>query len=235
MRLLLLSNSRVPERGFLDHAEDWIREHLGSEVKTIAFVPYAGVTIPLDDYAGMVRKRLEPLGYRVESVHSSPDPAGTVRDADAVAVGGGNTWRLLELMYANDVLAPIHSRVTDGVPFIGWSAGANVACPTIRTTNDMSIVTPPTVDALGFVPFQINTHYMDANPEGHQGETREQRILELVEVNPDVTVVGLREGSALRVLDRSIGLLGNKPARIFRKGDEPREHPPGQPLDSLLG
>lgn len=233
-RLLLLSNSRVHERGFLDHAETHIRNFLGDDVTTVLFVPYAGVTVTFDQFAGSVRKRLDAMGYHVQSVHEIADPIKAVRDAEAIAVGGGNTFHLLRHLVDAQLLDAIRDRVLEGAPFIGWSAGANVACPTIKTTNDMAIVEPPGFDALGLVPFQINPHYMDANPEGHQGETREQRLLEFIEVNPDVTVVGLREGSILKVEGETVELLGDKPARLFRRGAEIREHPAGEPLGFLL-
>lgn len=234
MRLLLLSNSRNHGQGFFDHAEAHIHDFFGTEISTIAFVPYAGVTFSFDEYAGIVRKRLDGMGYQVRSVHESDDPAAIVRDADAVAVGGGNTFQLLTLLYRHELLDEIRTRVGAGVPFMGWSAGSNVACPTIRTTNDMPIVEPPSFDALGFVPFQINPHYLDANPDGHAGETREQRILEFIEVNRDVDVVGLREGSLLRVEGDRMDLLGRRPARLFRYGADARETQPGEPLGFLL-
>lgn len=117
---------------------------------------------------------------------------------------------------------------------MGWSAGSNVACPTIRTTNDMPIVEPPSLSALGLVPFQINPHYLDAHPEGHQGETREERLLEFIEANPNLPVVGLREGSILKVAGSSLELLGPKTARVFMKGKDPAEYSPGNSLQFLF-
>ena len=149
-------------------------------------------------------------------------------------MSGGNTFQLLSRLYQHDLLDAIRSRVNAGTPYIGWSAGSNIACPTIKTTNDMPIVEPPSFDGLALVPFQINPHYLDAHPEGHQGETREERILEFIEVNPDTHVVGLREGSILRIEGGRISLLGEKTARVFIKGAEPKEYGRSDSLDFLL-
>ncbi|MDX1741955.1 MAG: dipeptidase PepE [Rhodothermales bacterium] len=223
MRLLLLSNSVNYGRGFLDHAEDAIRSFLGNGVSRIAFVPYAGVTFSEEMYTARVRARFEAFGYAIDSVHEVEDPAALVGRSDAIAVGGGNTFRLLQRMVETGLLPAIRERVLGGAPYIGWSAGSNVACPTIRTTNDMPIVEPPSFDALNLVRFQINPHYLDAHPDKHQGETREQRLLEFTELNPDVTVVGLREGSMLQIDNGRPRLLGDRTMRVFRGDREPEE------------
>jgi dipeptidase E len=234
-RLLLLSNSKNHGQEYLEHAAHSIRHFLGDNVKTVAFVPYAGVTVPFDQYTGIVREHFGPWGYEIESVHESGDPRKTVERADAVVVGGGNTFHLLKKMYENNLIDLIRGRVNEGIPYVGWSAGSNLACPTIRTTNDMPIVEPPSFDSIHLIPFQINPHYLDQHPEGHAGETREQRILEFVEANPDMFVVGLREGSMLRLEDSSLDLLGNKPMRVFRKGQDTTECQPGDSLAFLMG
>jgi dipeptidase E len=226
-RLLLLSNSTNYGAGFLEHATGTIKDFLGSSITEVLFVPFAGVRIDWNAFTEKVRDRLGPLGYKVTSVHSARDPAGAVRGAAAIAVGGGNTFHLLETMAHRGLLSPIRERVRAGVPFVGWSAGANVACPTIRTTNDMPIVEPPSLDAFGFLPFQINPHYTDARMPDHSGETRAERLLEFVEVNPDVPVLGLREGSILRVEGATMTLLGDQPARLFRQGRDPEDVAPG--------
>ena len=193
MRMLLLSNSTCYQKGYLEHAMGDLRDFLGESVKKVLFVPYAGVTISWDTYTKKVRERYAEIGYELESVHETSDAAAAVREAEAIAVGGGNTFYLLQSMYENGIVEPIRERVKSGVPFMGWSAGSNVVCPTIRTTNDMPIVEPKTFDALGLVKFQINPHYTDAVLPQHQGETRADRIAEFVKANPDVSVVGLRE------------------------------------------
>ena len=212
MRLLLLSNSTSPGRSYLTHAVPWLGEFLDG-AQRVAFVPYAGVTVSWDDYAAKVRDALAPLGSELVSVHETASPLEALEAADTVLVGGGNTFHLLREMYTTELVDAIRQRVQDGMPFVGWSAGSNVACPTIRTTNDMPIVEPPSFDALGFVPFQINPHYTDAHPDGHQGETRAQRLAEFVTANPDVPVIGLPEGTALRIDGRQLDLLGGTALR----------------------
>ena len=157
-----------------------------------------------------------------------------MENATAIIVGGGNTFHLLHHLYENDLLDVIRERVNAGIPYLGWSAGSNVACPTIMTTNDMPIIRPRDFAALDLVSFQINPHYLDAHPSGHAGETREQRLLEYIEVNPDVFVLGLREGTMLKIDGPSVRLIGDKPVRVFRRGSDPTEHDPG-PLEFLRG
>jgi len=208
-RLLLLSNSKNHGQEYLEHAAHSIRHFLGDNVKTVAFVPYAGVTVPFDQYTGIVREHFGPWGYEIESVHESGDPRKTVERADAVVVGGGNTFHLLKKMYENNLIDLIRRRVNEGIPYVGWSAGSNLACPTIRTTNDMPIVEPPSFDSIHLIPFQINPHYLDQHPEGHAGETREQRILEFVEANPDLADVcvsdAFQQGADVRVFSGEPG------------------------------
>ncbi|GAB5533784.1 MAG: dipeptidase PepE [Rubricoccaceae bacterium] len=213
VRLLLLSNSTSPGRSYLAHAVSWMGEFLTGATR-VAFVPYAGVTVGWDAYADKVRDALAPLGIELVSTHEAASPVEALDSADAVLVGGGNTFNLLREMYTVGLVDAIRQRVHGGMPFVGWSAGSNVACPTIRTTNDMPIVEPPSFDALGFVPFQINPHYTDAHPDGHQGETRAQRLAEFVTANPDVPVIGLPEGTALRIDGHQLDLLGGDALRF---------------------
>ncbi|MEW6213064.1 MAG: dipeptidase PepE [Acidobacteriota bacterium] len=232
-RLLLLSNSKNYGQGYLEHALMVMKDFLGS-VKRVLFIPFAAVRASHDDFASLVRSRFEEMGYLLDSVHESDDPKTSILRAEAIAVGGGNTFHLLRALYEYDLIDAIRESALAGLPYTGWSAGSNVACPTIRTTNDMPIVEPPSFDALNLIPFQINPHYTDFHPPHHQGETREERILEFIEANPGVRVVGLREGSLLRVEGDEISLLGEKSARIFAKGDEPKECNPGESLQFLL-
>ncbi len=156
-----------------------------------------------------------------------------INNADAIVVGGGNTFQLVKMMQEQGLIEAIRGRVLSGIPYIGWSAGSNVSCPSIRTTNDMPIVEPQSFNTMNLVPFQINPHYMDANPEGHAGETREMRIEEFIEANPGMFVVGLREGTMFLIEDRSIQLIGPRPARIFKKGMSPSEIDPGDDFSFL--
>ncbi len=215
MPLLLLSNSTAPDGAYLAHALGWIEALLGG-ARRLAFVPYAGVVVSHSDNTERVRQALRPLGVTVASVHEATSPAQAVAEAEAVLVGGGNTFALLERMHRLGLLGAIRTAVASGAPFVGWSAGANVAGPTIRTTNDMPIVEPPSFEALGLVPFQINPHYTDAHPPGHRGETRAERLAEYVARN-ETPVVGLPEGTALRVDGNARTLLGDAPARLFSR------------------
>jgi dipeptidase E len=233
-RLLLLSNSKNVGQGYLEHAEPVIRDFLGPSVRTVLFVPYAAVRLSFDDFTFMVATRCGAMGYGVEPIHRTRSPRTAVRKAEAIVVGGGNTFQLLKTLHEKGLVAAIRERVKAGAPYIGWSAGANVACPTMKTTNDMPIVEPPSLGAMRLVPFQINPHYLDAHPQGHGGETREERIVEFVAANPGVPVVGLREGSILRVESGRLALLGTKTARIFLSGTDPREVAPGDDLAFLM-
>jgi len=227
MKLLLLSNSTNFGSGFLEHAEDMLRVFLADGVDEILFVPYAAVRFPFDEFAQKVAERFTSFGCDVRPIHQETDLVGAVERAQAVVIGGGNTFQLLTTMYHKKVLEPIRERVKAGAPYIGWSAGSNVACPTIRTTNDMPIVEPPSFDALGLVPFQINPHFTDALIPNHGGETRTERLLEFVTANPDMPVVGLREGTAIVVEGGETTLVGERPAVVLRDGSEPREVAPG--------
>lgn len=220
MQLLLISSSVVHGYGFLDHSEADIRQLL-SGVRSVAFVPFAQHNH--DAYTQRVRERLGAMSFEVTQVRKRAD----VESAEAIFIGGGNTFRLLKTLYDRDLVDAIRTRVRNGAPYIGSSAGTNVATPTIKTTNDMPIVYPPSFDALQLVPFQINPHYLDPEPGStHKGETREDRIREFHEEN-ETMVIGLREGSALRVEDDVVTLIGTRTARLFRRGRDPEEVAPG--------
>jgi dipeptidase E len=223
-RLLLLSNgSEIIGQNPSKFAHGVLKDFFGTNVRRVLFVPFATVIHSEDDYLASVQRHFGPLGYDVESLHKVSDAKQAVENTDAIAIGGGNTFRLLRELYSVNVVEVIRERVRGGMPYIGWSAGSNVACPTIRTTNDMPIVEPPTLNALGLVPFQINPHYTDVRIEGHMGETRDERLIEFTHANAGVRVLGLREGTMLRVEGDDIALVGGKPARIFLKGEEPRD------------
>ena len=230
-RLLLISNSTLYGSGYLDHAENQIKQFLGSARKVV-FIPYA--LHDLDTYANKARERFQRMGYELTSVHSAKDSAQAVSEADAIFIGGGNTFRLLNALYQQSLLPVIRQRVRDGIPYIGTSAGSNVACPTIKTTNDMPIVQPPSFNAIGLIPFQINPHYLDPVPgTTHMGETREERIIQFLEEN-DTSVIGLREGSMVHFENGSYLLKGSTGARVFLKGQKPFEMTPGIDLNSIL-
>ena len=232
MNLLLISNSTNAGEPSLQYPMAEIAQTLRG-IKEIVFIPYAAVTFPYAEYERRVQARFDELGIRVRSIHQSPNPRMMIRHAEAICVGGGNTFALAKKMQEQQLMGAIRRRIAAGVPYVGWSAGSNVACPTISTTNDMPIVQPESFDAIGAVKFQINPHYLDANPAGHAGETREQRILEYIEANPRRWVVGLREGSMLRLTDEGLTLIG-RPLRLFKKGEPIRELQPGEDLSFLL-
>jgi dipeptidase E len=230
-RILLLSSSTIFGSEYLDHAEDEIRDFLG-KITGVLFVPFA--LRDRDDYAAKARERFARLGYQLDSLHEASDMHAGLKTAEAIFVGGGNTFRLLKTLYDFDLLKAIRARVESGTPYIGSSAGSNVAGPTIKTTNDMPIVEPPSFAALGLVAFQINPHYVDPEPEStHMGETREERILQFLEEN-ETPVIGLREGAMVRFENGRAELKGVSGARIFRKSRQSIEVELGTEIEALL-
>lgn len=232
MKLLLLSNSTAHGRSYLEHAEEVIADHL-SGIGELLFVPYAQADH--DGYTARVAAFMERFGTPVRGVHTADDPARAAADAEAVFIGGGNSFRLLSALHRHGLVAALRSQVAAGASYMGSSAGTNMACPTLRTTNDMPIVQPPSFEALGLIPFQINPHYLDPAPDNsHMGETRETRLSEFLEEN-DVPVLGLREGTWLRRDGDRLELAGvSGGARLFARGAQPREHRPGADLGELL-
>jgi dipeptidase E len=227
-RLLLISNSTNAGEPYLGWPKPYIVSFLEvTGVKDILFIPYAGVNLSeesleksYDVYEQKVQGVFAGLGYRIYSIHREKDPVAAVRSAKAIAVGGGNTFHLVYELHKNGLVDIIRERAMEGMPYMGWSAGANVACPSLRTTNDMPIVQPASFRTFDLVPFQINPHYLDANPEGHGGETRQQRIEEFLSVNRDVTVIGLREATLIEVEGDKYTLKGGRPMRVFKYGQE---------------
>lgn len=221
MRLLLISSSNVHGYGYLDHAEPFILDFLGGR-RRVAFIPFAAHDHAR--YTGVVRERMAKMNVEVLD-------ADAIDGAEAIFTGGGNTFRLLKTLYERNLIGRIRELVRSGVFYMGSSAGTNIAGPTIKTTNDMPIVWPPSLDALGLVPFQINPHYLDPDPAStHRGETREERIREFHEENA-TPVVGLREGGMLRVEDAVVRLVGSSAARLFQRGQPPLEIQPGALLE----
>ena len=233
MRLLLISNSTNAGEQYLEYPKHEVKNFLG-EVKSVLFIPYAAVTFSYDEYEAKVANRLAEVGVEVKSIHKFDSCVEAVEKAEAIVVGGGNTFRLLQCVQNNGLVDAIRRKVLCGTPYIGWSAGSNMACPTIRTTNDMPITEPDNFNAFNLVRFQINPHYLDSNPDGHAGETREQRIMEFIEMDPYSYVVGLREGTMLLLENVTLSLKGPKPARIFKKGMATKEFYPGDDLDFLF-
>lgn len=223
MRLLLLSNSTNPGESYLGYPKESIKSFLGDKPLNIVFIPYAAVTFSYDEYVQKVNDSLQEIGQTVKGIHSFANPKEAILKAEVIMIGGGNTWKLTKTMQANDLIGVIRAKVNGGTPYIGWSAGSNVACPTLRTTNDMPIVAPLSFDTLNLIPFQLNPHYLDAHPEGHGGETREVRINEFITENKDIFVVGLRESTILSYENGNLKLIGDRTARIFKYGTEAYE------------
>lgn len=219
MRLLLLSNSTLPGQPFLGWPKEHITNFFNGLNGQILFVPYAGVSIDYDRYSDLVIRAFKNMGLDMVSIHTQADKVKAVEEAAAIAVGGGNTFHLMKEMYDEGVVEAIRKAVRGGAPYVGWSAGSNVACPSIKTTNDMPIVEPPTFEALDLVDFQINPHYTEKTIEGHGGESRDQRIIEFLMANKEMTVVGLPEGSLLKVEGDVVTLEGNV-AKLFRFEEE---------------
>jgi dipeptidase E len=234
MRLLLISNSTNPGEQYLDYPKSSIKDFLGKTQLKALFIPYAAVTFSFEEYEEKVSERFKEIGHKIISIHRFNDPVAAVNDSNAIVVGGGNTWKLLKMIRENGLIDPIRAKVLSGTPYVGWSAGSNVACPTIMTTNDMPITEPDSFRSFNLVPFQINPHFLDANPAGHAGETREQRIEEFLELNHGIYIVGLREGTMLRIEEDKMILIGQRKARIFKKDSFPSELSNNDDLSFLL-
>lgn len=235
MRLLLFSNSKNEGEAYLDYTLPYINSFFKNDKPTKAlFIPYAGVTLGFDNYLNKVKDILGLIGLKISSIHNQVNKIKAIDEAQIIIIGGGNTFCLLKSLQEYKLVGKIREKVMQGTPYIGWSAGANMACPTIRTTNDMPIVEPNNFNALNLIQFQINPHYTDFNPPGHAGETREMRIEEFILMNQKIFVAGLREGTLFRIEDKKIELMGNKPCRIFKYGQEPVEKYPAEDFSFLI-
>lgn len=230
MQLLMLSSSKEGNSGFLETARVTILRHLQDQ-NELLFIPYAGITLNWDDYTDKVQEALPEV--RVKGIHQYKDPITAIAQASAIATGGGNTFNLLNELYSNKLLSQIQQRVQQGVPYIGWSAGANICGNSIRTTNDMPIIAPPSFEALNLVPFQLNPHYSDYQPPGFNGETRAQRLAEFMVLEPTMPIVAIREGGALLRENRSLTLIGPHNGVLFQGGEQ-QEILSGQDLSWLL-
>lgn len=240
--LLLISNSTNAGEDYLAWPRGYITDFLKKfGVKKVLFIPYAGVNLDVRSieksfgvYEERVKKIFREMGFELCSIHREDNPVSAVNEAESIVVGGGNTFHLTLMLQEFGVMEAIRRKIQRGIPYVGWSAGANIACPTMKTTNDMPICEPPSFHCLKVLPFQINPHYLDANPAGHAGETREQRLLEYLAVNRNTTIAGLREASLFWIEGNSIELMGKRPLRVFRYGKEPQEYDPGSDISFLL-
>jgi dipeptidase E len=219
MKLLLLSNSSLPGQSYLQFALRPIQDFLNHS-KKVAFIPYAAVSFSFEEYYKKVSKVFGQSPFSIGSIHATGDPFKIIEDCDAIMVGGGNTFALLKRIKDFRLLEVIQEKVLTGTPFVGWSAGSNLAGPTICTTNDMPIVDPEGFNSFGFLPFQINPHYLEAKLEGHMGETRDQRLQEYIELNQGTFVVAIPEGSYLELSNGELRYHGSKPGMMFKYGRE---------------
>lgn len=220
-KLLLMSSSKYAATDYLEHSRHWLSEHFSEPASSgadILFIPYAGVTMTASTYSEKVRRALMPAGITIRGIESYADPRAAIRNAKGILVGGGNTFVLLDKLYKFGLLDLIRQQVLNGIPYAGWSAGANIAGLSIKTTNDMPIVQPPSFTALRLVNIQLNPHYFDQHPPGFHGETRAQRLAEFMQLYPATGILGLREGTALTVKSSQAKLLGDDPAMYFRDG-----------------
>ena len=227
-RLLIISTSKLHDSDYLEYLVNEFDDFLGA-VREMVFIPYArpgGMT--WDEYTQLPKKALAAGDIQVKGLQEFRSPEEGLQAAQAVFVGGGNTFLLLKTLYEKNLIKPLRKRVREGLPYIGSSAGSNIAGLSIGTSNDMPLVYPPSFEALGLLPFNINPHYLDPDPDStHQGETRERRIHEFHHFN-DQPVIGLREGSWLRKEGPKLELKGQYSARFFRKGQDPEEFLPGE-------
>lgn len=234
MRLLLISNSTMAGEPYLDYPKGNIKSFLGEKSIKALFIPYAGVTMSFDEYEEKVKNKFNEIGHDIVGIHHFDDPVAAVKSAEAIVIGGGNTFNLTKMIQDNNLIEAIQERVKENIPYIGWSAGSNMACPTIRTTNDMPIIEPDSFNVLNLIPFQINPHFLDAHPDGHGGETREDRINEFLELNQDIYVAGLREGCMFVYENETLTHIGSRGCRIFKYNSEPIELSSDQDFSLLL-
>jgi dipeptidase E len=229
-KILMLSSSRQNDEPYLYHAKSMIQEHLIG-VTEVLFIPFAGVTTPWNDYTAKVQEALPDM--KVTGIHQHANSRDAIESAQALLVGGGNTFNLLNELYNQDLLQPIQQRVIMGMPYIGWSAGSNLCGLSIKTSNDMPIIQPLDFNTFGFINAQLNPHYTDYCAPNFNGETRDQRIAEFCTLYPEVPVIGIREGSALLREGKKLTLLGQLDAVIFI-GKQRKVIPTGSDISSYL-
>lgn len=233
-RLLLLSNSTMPGTPFFTWPRPHVKAFLGDTGRDLAFIPFAGVTLTFDEYAERVSEAFSAMEYRMRSVHNAKDAKALLRNAGAIVVGGGNTFALLSRMYEHDLMTTVQECVAGGTPYIGWSAGANLACPTLMTTNDMPVIMPPTFEALDLIPFQVNPHYHELKFENQGGETRAERLSEFLTMNPDGRVIGLPEGMFVRRENDILTLGGEGIAKLYEAANPVLDLPSGSDISYLI-
>ncbi len=233
MHALLISNSTMAGEPFLQYSKPEIGRFLQGK-NNVVFVPYANVSMSYDDYETKINECLTTVNVQVKSIHRFADPKAAVASADAIMVSGGNTWFLTHELNRLGLMQVIRQAVQNGAYYVGWSAGAVIASPTMQTTNDMPIIDPQGMLSLALVPFQINPHYTDGVIPNHGGETRAVRISEFVSVNQNATVVGLPEGCMFLRNGLELKYIGNRSAKIFKYGKDAEEIPAKSNFNFLL-
>ena len=233
-KLLLLSNSTMPGTPFFTWPKPYVARFLSQIQGNGLFIPFAAVTFPFDEYAAIVTSAFADMGIKMSSIHMADDMQKAVEEASFIAVGGGNSFALLSRMYEKRLIETVRNKVLAGTPYLGWSAGANLACPTIMTTNDMPVVQPPSLKALNLVPFQINPHYHELKFEGQGGETRRERLEEFMVMNPEKRVMGLPEGMLLHREVNKLTLEGKGVAKLYEAFTPIQSLEAGKDLSFLL-
>lgn len=235
--ILAFSSSRVGNGGYLETIAPVIKNFLGDTPLNIAFIPFASVDNNYDAYAAMVRTALADLPHTIMMVQPENAEA-IIKLADVIMVGGGNTFKLLYYIYYLKLLDAIRDKVNAGAPYISWSAGSNIVCPGIGTTNDMPVIQPKSFNGLSFFPFQINPHYINVQQDGHNGETRDQRLEEFMQMNPGIPIVAMPEGTGLKLEKNILTFLGECPGVLFYWDENAtvitRKIMPGEDISFLL-
>lgn len=216
MDLLLFSNSTNAGEDYFDFPLPYIHETIkDSGIQQAVFIPYAAITITYDEYTQKVTEKLQTIGLQVSGIHTFTNKQQAIDQAKCIIVGGGNTFHLLKQLQQFNLLQIIQKKVIEGTLYIGWSAGSNLACPTIKTTNDMPVVEPDNFNALNLIPYQINPHFTKETIPNHGGESREMRLNEFIKANPNTFVLALPEGCLINYMHNQAILLGDKPAFLF--------------------
>jgi len=228
-KLLLLSNSSIPSEPYFNWGKPFVKDFLGEKKVKVLFIPYAGVSISFDEYTKTVSDVFSTIGHEIVGIHEFKNRQQAIENCDALAIGGGNTFRLFQQLHELNLIDSINQRINSGMPYMGWSAGSNTTCPFLFTTNDMPIVQPKSFIGLGQLPFQLNVHYTNASIAGHGGETRDMRLAEFQLLHPNINLIGLRECSLIEVRGDKYFLKGRgNTMKLFRNDKNHKEIEEGE-------
>ncbi|MBD1573953.1 dipeptidase PepE [Vibrio sp. S17_S38] len=239
MDIMLFSNGKLPgNTQILEFGMNWIESMVKrTGAKNFVFIPYAMIRGDYQERTDQLQAGFGKFGCNIINIDRAADPVKALQAADGVLVSGGNTWVLNKMLHDKGLVGPLRQAVLQqDKPYIGWSAGTNIAAPTMCTTNDMPIVSAAILTSLNFVPFQINPHYIEASVEGHMGETRDERIEEYLLVNPNQVVAGIPEGTLLHIKDGQLTYhaANNKPMKLFAYKQEPQYFESGSDIQFLM-